>query len=134
MWMDTTEMSTGYCFDDYNETAILEGEEGFENAADENGTIAFDPNTGFGQGFRFDDDFGGIRARDSGDLGATLTPNLGSTQTDKTLALLVMHYDQDDDDILDLYGSIGHNTSSLRTIQASNSNEIFQQNAIVISR
>jgi len=125
VWIDTSEMTTGYCFDDYNETMVGSG---FENAADELGTLVFDPHTVAGDGFEFNDDFGGIKAEDSGQLGAILTPNLGTTQTDKTLAMLIMHYNQDDQDILETDFNMEHSTRSIH-----NANEIFQQNAIVIS-
>ena len=111
-------MKSGYCFDDFctdSEVCAINPSDirnpaGYNNIGDtEEDTMQYDPEAG-ADGFVFSDTYGGIYAADSGANGAMLTPNLGSTNV--TLALLLKH-----------------DTKESYTAQ-----EVFQENALVISR
>ena len=114
-------MKSGYCFDDFctdsEVCTISPGEhsnpKGYNNIAADEGTatLQYDPDAGT-SGFKWSENYGGIYATDSGAQGATLSPNLGSAKTDLTLAILLKH------DVQETYSS----------------QEVFQQNSLVVSR
>ena len=111
-------MKSGYCFDDFctdSEVCSINPSDvrnpaGYNNIGDtEEDTMQYDPEAG-ADGFVFSDTYGGIYAADSGANGAILTPNLGSTNV--TLALLLKHDEK----------------------ESYTAQEVFQENALVISR
>ena len=75
------------------------------------GTLEFDPTANSKKGFKYNEEEGGIFAKDAGERGAAIWPNLGGVEKNKTIALLVRH-----------------------TQSSAKTEEVFQKDSLVISR